>query len=194
MILFFDTETTGIPNYRLTSSHEAQPRCVQLAAILMESSGVERASMNVMIRPEGWTIPQGAADVHGITTTLAEMCGIREVVAAAAFYDLTQRANLLVAHNIKFDLQIVSTMYARAERKWHLPSGRVCTMEKAAPLVNLPPTERMRAAGIDKPKAPSLSECYRRFFGEELIGAHDALVDVRACARIFFHIRDGASS
>ncbi|RFD19495.1 3'-5' exonuclease [Komagataeibacter melaceti] len=194
MILFFDTETTGLPNYRIASGHEDQPHCVQLAAILTETDGTERASMNVIIKPDGWDIPKQASDVHGITETIADMCGIREVVAAAAFYDLSQRANLLVAHNIKFDLQIIGTMYARAGRNWRLPSGRACTMEKSSPIVNLPPTDRMRAAGIDKPKAPKLGECYRHFFGEELIGAHDALVDVRACARLFFHIRDGVKA
>lgn len=49
---------------------------------------------------------------------------------------------------------------------------------------------RMLAAGISKPKAPKLAECVKHFFGEDLAGAHDALVDVRACARVFFRLRD----
>jgi hypothetical protein len=35
-----------------------------------------------------------------------------------------------------------------------------------------------------------LAECVKHFFGEDLAGAHDALVDVRACARVFFRLRD----
>jgi DNA polymerase-3 subunit epsilon len=62
-------------------------------------------------------------------------------------------------------------------------------MEAAAPIVNLPPTERMLAAGFNKPKAPKLEECIHHFFGETLAGAHDALVDVRACARVYFHLQ-----
>jgi len=46
-----------------------------------------------------------------------------------------------------------------------------------------------RAAGINKPKPPKLEECIRHFFGEELDGAHDAMVDVVACRRVFFHLR-----
>ncbi|MFT9221945.1 3'-5' exonuclease [Gluconobacter oxydans] len=189
-ILFFDTETSGFPKPGLPTGHEDQPHCVQLAAILTDDQGQEEACVNVIIRPDGWTVPDRAAAIHGITTEKAARYGIREQVAAVLFYDLTCRADLLVAHNIKFDRQIVATMYARAKRsEWKLPEAQFCTMEAAAPLVNLPPTPRMRAAGIIKPKAPKLEECIQHFYGETLEGAHDALVDVRACARIYFEMK-----
>lgn len=189
-ILFFDTETSGLAKPGLPTGHEDQPHCVQLAAILTDDQGREEACVNVIIRPDGWTVPESAAAVHGITTEKAARYGIREQVAAVLFYDLTSRADLLVAHNIQFDRQIVATMYARAKRsEWKLPEAQFCTMEAAAPLVNLPPTPRMRAAGIIKPKAPKLEECIQHFYGEMLEGAHDALVDVRACARIYFEMK-----
>ncbi|WP_336764340.1 3'-5' exonuclease [Asaia sp. VD9] len=188
-ILFFDTETTGLPNYGLPTNHEDQPHVVQLAAILTDERGKEQAQLSVIIKPDGWIIPEGAARVHGITTEKASRYGIREVVAAGAMYDLCCAADTIVAHNIKFDRQIVGTMFARAGRGWKLPERQACTMMNASPIVNLPPTERMIAAGYgDKPKAPSLAECIRHFYGEELDGAHDALVDVRACKRIYFEM------
>lgn len=189
-ILFFDTETNGLAKPGLPTGHEDQPHCVQLAAILTDDEGQEEACVNVIIRPDGWTVPERAVAVHGITTEKAARYGIREQVASVLFYDLTSRADLLVAHNIQFDRQIVATMYARAKRsEWKLPEAQFCTMEAAAPLVNLPPTPRMREAGIIKPKAPKLEECIQHFYGETLEGAHDALVDVRACARIYFEMK-----
>jgi DNA polymerase-3 subunit epsilon len=50
----------------------------------------------------------------------------------------------------------------------------------------------MLAAGFNKPKPPKLSECIQFFFNEELVGAHDALVDVRACVRVFRHLMGNA--
>jgi DNA polymerase-3 subunit epsilon len=63
-----------------------------------------------------------------------------------------------------------------------------CTQALSSPLLNLPPSERMRAAGFSKPKPPKLSESYQFFFNEELVGAHDALVDARACARVYLEL------
>jgi DNA polymerase-3 subunit epsilon len=55
----------------------------------------------------------------------------------------------------------------------------------AVPVLNLPPTDKMRAAGFVKPKAPTLAECVRFLFDEELEGAHSAMVDCLACARVY---------
>lgn len=195
MILFYDTETTGLPDRFAPLNSERQPRCVQLAALLTDNEGNEQSCINLIVHPDGWTIPAEAASVHGITTEKAKAMGIREAVVAAAFYDLSRKADLVVAHNEKFDRQIINIMFERLGRGWKLDSPAFDTMEEAAPIVNLPPTPRMIAAGINKPKAPKLEECIQHFFGEKLEGAHDALVDVRACARLFFHLRaEGAAA
>ena len=47
----------------------------------------------------------------------------------------------------------------------------------------------MRAAGFNKPKSPKLEECIEHFFGEKLSGAHDAMVDVGACKRVYFNLK-----
>lgn len=192
--LFFDTETTGLPKLGLPTDHADQPHVVQLAAILTDDLGNEMAQINVIVKPDGWGIPDRAAEVHGITTGKALKYGISEIVAAGAMYDLCCAADTVVAHNIEFDRQIVGTMFARAGWGWRLPERQECTMLTATPIVNLPPTERMVAAGYGhKPKAPSLAECIRHFYGEEIDGAHDALVDVRACKRIYFEMQEKSS-
>lgn len=188
MLLFYDTETTGFPDKYKPLGHPSQPHCVQLAGILAREDGYEVSSINLIIRPDGWSIPKACSDIHGITDEVANAGGIREVVAAACFYDLLSRADMVIAHNEQFDRKIVGTMFERAGRGWVIDKPSLCTMEESSALVNLPPTERMIAAGIDKPKSPKLEEAYWHFFGEKLEGAHDALVDVRACARVYFHL------
>ncbi|MCK6442321.1 3'-5' exonuclease [Elstera cyanobacteriorum] len=190
--LFFDTETTGLPDYSLPVDHPKQPHIVQLAAILIDDGGIERASLSVIIKPEGWTIPEGAAAVHGISTELATAVGIEIRAAIGVFLRLRRVASVLVAHNIKFDDFLIETSTRRTFGVlipgWQ--GERFCTMEAAAPIVDLPATDRMKAAGFNKPKPPKLSEAYRHFFSEELEGAHDALVDVRACRRIYDHLKE----
>lgn len=191
MILFFDTETTGLVDSQMPLDWEGQPHLVQLAALLMEDDGTEHASMSVIIKPNGWTIPDGAAKVHGITTELAERVGIPLESALVPFIGLRLNASVLCAHNIKFDAQIIKIAIERADFVYPMPPPvtMFCTMESASPIVALPPTERMIAAGYTKNKPPNLGECIRFFFDEEFVGAHDALVDVRACARVYFDIQ-----
>lgn len=194
MILIYDTETTGLPNYRAPSDHPTQPHLVQLAMLLTSDQGQEIGTINCIIRPDGWTIPDEVADIHGITTEIAMKSGIPEGVATSLYLGWLERSTRRVAHNEGFDHRIMRTALLRAgmdrleidNRHIGLVSD---TMHISSPIVNLPPTERMIAAGFTKPKAPKLAECIRYFFDEPLDGAHDALVDVRACARLFFHLK-----
>jgi DNA polymerase-3 subunit epsilon len=194
MILFFDTETTGFFDDRLPIDHEAQPYIVQLAAQLCEDSGEPVAGFSFIVSPGSpgnvVDIPERAAAVHGITTEKAIQFGVSAEFALSAFTHLYQRADLVCAHNIKFDKGILEVAIARYYGKTMLLRKPLfCTMEAASPVVNLPPTEKMIAAGFTKPKPPKLEECIRHFFNEELDGAHDAMVDVTACQRVYFHLK-----
>ena len=202
MILLFDTETTGLPDWRKPAADASQPAITQLAMILCTDEGREVASASMLVQPMGKQIQAEAAAITGITQDLAETCGTYPGAALYLWDRWMQMAHTIVAHNVKFDRLIIEASWAThsplrnskvpklcdrllvdGERKWF------CTMDAASPLVNLPPTARMVAAGFNKPKPPKLSEAIKFFFDEDLEGAHDALVDVRACARIFFHLR-----
>lgn len=193
MILFFDTETTGFFQDRLPVDHPDQPYIVQLAAELTGDDGEPIAGFSFIVDPgisSGVVIPARASDVHGITNERAVQFGVSAEFALGAFTHLYQRADIVCAHNIKFDRGVMEAAIARHySRTMPLRKTLFCTMEAASPVVNLPPTERMLAAGFTKPKPPKLEECIKHFFDEELDGAHDALIDVRACRRVYFHLK-----
>ncbi|WEK42943.1 MAG: 3'-5' exonuclease [Candidatus Sphingomonas colombiensis] len=189
MILFFDTETTGFFNERQPVNHPSQPHIVQLAALLTEDDGTAVMSMSTII-DNGVPIPAQASSVHGITTEIADARGIEPEIAMQMFGHLYRLADTVVAHNIKFDKGVVEAeIFRRHGEVRRLTKSLFCTMEAASPIVNLPPTERMLAAGFDKPKPPKLEECILHFFNEPLDGAHDAMIDVVACQRVFFHLK-----
>ena len=189
MLVVYDTETSGLPNYRLPLDHPSQPYIVQLAAQLCEDDGKPIAGFSLII-DNGVDIPERVAAVHGITTEKARKFGVPPITALLLFSSLCSNADLAVAHNIKFDKAVMDTAFARqydGEKTFDTPV--FCTMEAATPIVNLPPTDRMLAAGFNKPKAPKLEECIKHFFDEELAGAHDAMIDLAACLRVYLHLK-----
>ncbi len=194
LVVVFDTETQNLPRFKLPSSDPTQPHLVQLAAELCDPAGAVLESMNVIIRPDGWTIPAEAAAIHGISTERALDEGIPEVDAVAMFLVLSGRAGLRVAHNLSFDDRIMRIAMLRAgieraqiERIERGPSA--CTLKLADAIMKLPPTERMVAAGFTKSKPPNLAEALMHFVQETHDKAHDAMADVIACRRIYFAIQ-----
>jgi len=184
MVLFFDTETTGIPrNYKAPVTDLGNwPRLVQLAWVLADDDSIEVASAEYIVKPEGFTIPGDAAAIHGITTEMAMNEGAAiESVLAAVTGDIA-KASVLVAHNMSFDEKILGSELLRAGRP-NVVEGknRRCTMTAA--------TDYCRLPGRYGFKWPSLQELHSTLFGENFEGAHRALVDVRACARCFFELR-----
>ena len=191
MILFFDTETTGFPDRALPREHPSQPHLVQIAAALTEDDGTERASLSVIVKPDGYEIPAQSTTVHGITTEVASRCGVPLSAAMWAFICMRAQASMIVAHNAKFDMEVIQIAMTRLPKRDYQGGAAetFCTMERATPIVNLPPTAKMLAANMRKPKPPKLEEAYLHFFGELPAGAHDAFADMRACQRIFWHLK-----
>lgn len=179
--LFTDCETTGVIPRDMTFEHPSMPRMVQLACVLLDGDH-ERAAVSLIIRPDV-AIPVGASNVHGITHPIADEFGVTQKTAVSMFLRLARSADVVVAFNAAFDLAIIRGSAHREGIPWVEKPVR-CTMLAATPIVNLPPTDRMVAAGFLKPKPPKLEEAYEHLCGKKLLGAHDALVDVRACIEV----------
>lgn len=191
MLLFFDTETTGMVDHHAPAKDQGQPGVVQLAALLTGDDGDERAHINLIVQP-GVPISPGAARVHGITDKMAANWGVQPQTAFSVFYEMALRADLLIAHNIDFDIKVMMAAGYRASRAEDAETlGKMpsyCTMKTATDVVQMPGHRR----GIYK--WPKLEECISHFFDEKLAGAHDALVDIRACKRVFFALRGAEQS
>lgn len=198
MTLYYDVETTGLPRDDLPPAHPDQPHVVQVAATLMDTgAGRARGSINLIVRP-GIPIPDRVAKIHGITTELAQAVGVQPETAMRALIGLWRGAQVRIGHNEAFDARMVSIELARlcgqtfptaVAELWD-KGPAACTMGLARGIMDLPPTDRMIAKGVDGPKNPSLAEAYRFFVGRDLSGAHDAAVDVDACIAIHKAIQE----
>ncbi len=191
-LLFWDTETTGLPAWRDPSDAPHQPHVVQAAGLLVDHDGNELEEWQAIIQPgPGAVMSKEAFAAHGISLERAQAEGIPLKDAWQKFTAMIGNANGIVGHNISFDIRIMRIAGARVlGDKWDCPVPSRCTMRMATPIINLPPTEKMLAAGFTKPKPANLSECVRYFFDEDHSGAHDALADVRASKRVYFAIKE----
>lgn len=195
-ILFYDTETTGLPDFKAPSEAAHQPHIVQIAAAVVDAETRQvLSSLDLMIRPNGWTIPDEVSAIHGITTEMAGDIGIPEDIALSAFLEMWRGVNLRVGHNESFDARIVRIAMMRygdlAADEWKAGKAE-CTARLATPICKIPPTDRMLAVGRTHHKTATLTEAYRHFTGLELENAHSAMADVKACMAVYFAIKDMA--
>lgn len=184
MYLFFDTETTGLPrNWKApVTDLNNWPRLVQLAYLYYDADGKKIMGGDVIIKPEGFTIPTDASRIHGITTERAmeEGLALRDVLHD--FFGLVAEAEVLVAHNISFDEKIVGAEFLRNQMENIIPAKKkICTMQTTTDFCAIP--------GPYGNKWPKLSELHYKLFEANFEEAHNAAADINATARCFWELR-----
>ena len=197
MILFFDTETTGIRKNGFI------PRVVQIGALLTDDEGKTISELNVLLHPEGFdTVPVEASNVHGFTTEMVQEYGISREIGLMTFFELVDKADTLVAHNIEYDMDLMHIEINEFKGDhvmkdlWRECIDKVqqfCTMQNSRDTLELPLSAAQASffkdKGIDQQfKNPRLTEAYQHFFHKDFEGAHDAMADVRACRDVFFEL------
>ncbi len=183
--LFFDTETTGLPrNYKAPSSDTNNwPRMVQLSWVLTDQNGHYIRGADYIIKPSGFTIPQDASRLHGITTTRAINEGeeIRNVLSAFKM-DL-KKATKIVGHNIDFDKKIVGAELIRLGERDIVDSlPTICTMKAGTDYCAIP--------GNYGYKYPTLQELHKALFGVGFEDAHNSSSDVAATEKCFWKMKE----
>lgn len=185
MFLIYDTETTGLPrNYEAPASElDNWPRVVQLAWQLHDAGGRLLEARDFLVRPDNFTIPYNAAQVHGITTELALEKGEDLKLVLEQFALALEQASVVVGHNIDFDLHIMGAEFLRNGRPNALEGKPIlCTKTEATDYCAIPGG---RGGGF---KWPTLQELHRKLFGEDFPDAHNAAADVVANARCFLEL------
>lgn len=204
IVLCYDTETTGLPLWKEPSEHPDQPRVLEIAAELFDDdTGETLASLNCIIKPDRWSVPPEITEITGITQGRAEACGVPMVDVLPVFLRMWERCRFRLAHNESFDMRMIRIEILRHPPLAGMPESREaladtwkasvakCTQTLSTPICNLPPTEKMLAAGRRHAKSPNLGEAYKHFTGQDLEGAHRAAVDVAACKAIYMKILTG---
>ena len=185
-ILFFDTETTGLPNnYNAPiSAVQNWPRMVQLAFLVYNEAGSLDSKHNYIIKPEGYVIPAEATRIHRITTQQALVEGQDLMQVLSLFHQAVGESAILIGHNIEFDKAIVGAEFIRKkiDPKALLSKRTFCTM-KDKNVVNF--CKIPCKFGF---KWPTLEELHFRLFNAQITDAHDASIDIESTAKCFFEL------
>lgn len=185
MYLVFDTETTGLPkNYKAPISDlDNWPRLVQLSWAWFDAAGKAWDRYDYIIRPEGFIIPEESTKIHRISQEQALLEGKDLKTVLLEFAEHLARADALVGHNIDFDDKIIGSEFYRNQIPNELAEAKkICTMKSSADICKI-------SNGRGGYKWPNLAELHRYLFNHDFAEAHNAMVDVLACARCFFEIR-----
>lgn len=189
-IVFFDTETTGKPkNYKASFSKvDNWPRITQIAIsiyLISDTVGVQKVkSKSFLIKPDGWEIPKEKFFIdNGMSTEKNEAEGVPIMEALHFFKFHIQDADLLVAHNMNFDSNVLGAEMRRAGFTTGKLIEKFCTMESTVDFCQLPFPN-----GGNGFKFPQLQELYKILFDKKMEGGHEATIDTEACAACYFEL------
>jgi len=184
-ILVFDTETNGkAKNFKAPMTDlNNWPRITQLAYQLYDRQGVLIKSFQSIIKPDGWTVPVEPFFIeNNMSTERCEAEGILFTEVCDTFLEDFSSASILVAHNVPFDKNVLGAELMRYQLKpVQKKYAWICTMSESTQYCQLP-------GRYGDFKWPSLIELYTILFEKDFSGAHDAMVDVSACAESFFEL------
>lgn len=188
----YDSETTGLPDWKQPSEAEHQPHLTDLCYLLFSKEGELIESMDALIRPDGWVIPKDVEELTGLSTDFLTINGIPEREALAMFGRINKQADVRVAHNAQFDERImrigISRYFGKAVADRFKEKPLYCTANSTKNIVKCPPTEKMLNSRFKNTfKTPNMQEALSFFCPGEVIGqAHRARPDALACAKVFF--------
>jgi len=182
-LLVFDTETTGLPPRGAPPNPETYPHIVQMSFLFVDTETDRVKEFDYIIKV-AVPIPEETTAIHGITQERSQKSGFDFVDIFNILRELLVQCDLVVGHNIEFDVNMLRAECMRHKVAFDIPMNLFCTMRRSTELCGL-----ISARGYPKP--PKLSELYTHLFKEDRPpkDLHNALTDVYVCLRCFYMVQ-----
>ena len=192
---FIDTETTGLPiNDNLPYTElDNWPHLVQVALIIEDDNYGILAKRNMILKPDGYSIPESSARIHGIANAQAIKVGEDRKHVIGFLDQVLSNSNIVIGHNVSFDLNVVKAEIIRVKgienalftTKNH---NVVDTMKMGMNICKIP--NLSFHTRMSQPyKYPKLDELYYKLFNKHFNNQHDAMADVQAAYDCYYELK-----
>jgi DNA polymerase-3 subunit epsilon len=179
--LLFDTETTGLLDKYAPLDSDLQPDCVEIAMVMLDDDLNTICELSSLVIPNKEIAPE-AFEKHRISHEMCEEYGMSRRLMCAVFQNYAKRADVIVAHNIDFDMKLMLSAFAKEKVSSEAVRNKqtYCTKLATTPICKIP--------SPFKPgdyKWPTLMEAYCDLVDPAgFPDAHRAMADVKACVGV----------
>ncbi len=173
--LGIDLETTGFPSSSKPLDHEDQPHIVQIGMVLRESGEIV-GEYNSLIRCP-IDVPDAPYKIHRISKLDTCNYGVPAEMAFLHVNYLLGLAEVVVAHNVTFDMKMLEIFAQRLKGRLDPPLRKFCTMKEWA---------RLKGG-----KRPKLDDAFAKVDHPDIpidAPSHHALWDARKALAIYDHL------
>ena len=206
-VLIFDTETTGLPKSKIISQDtlDKWPFIVQFSFIIFDTdTNTFILTRDFVIRMDATTIiSEESVALHGITNQISRETGVDIQVALHEFFYYLRSVDLLVGHNVAFDInmiyiELLRIIYLKQYPENHISAYKsdlhfltnfkniYCTMQESIDLCAIKVKDKF---GREYNKFPKLSELHHKLFQTTPNGLHNSLIDILITLRCFMQLK-----
>tara|TARA_X000000368_G_C23028102_1_gene711203 strand:+ start:561 stop:1196 length:636 start_codon:yes stop_codon:yes gene_type:complete len=175
--IIFDVETTGLPKKRNApfTDFENWPHIVQISWLVFNDKNREIESINdyIVKLPGDMEIPEDSIKIHGITNEKMRTEGVNILDVLMEFKKDLSGCDIMVAHNLEFDTNIISVEMLRNDLRnaiYYFRGTKYCTMRETKKLFR---------------RWPKLVDLHKKYFKITPKNLHNSLIDVYVCFRCF---------
>jgi DNA polymerase III subunit epsilon len=193
-VLVFDTETTGLPEkdengkYYSIYNTEKWPYIIQFSFMLYEiqQNRIINNQDHIIKLAKSITISEESINIHGITREQSMNSGIKIKTALNMFNAIMNEADIIIAHNISFDIKVIMVEGIRNNIQTNFTEGqkiiRYCTMKNSIDICKI---KRKGRGGTTYYKFPTLLELHEHLFNTSPKKLHNSFIDILICLRCF---------
>ena len=180
------------------------PHIVQFSYIIFdtETNKIVKIKDSIIKVPDGFTISEENAKIHGITTEISLEKGVSLQPVLEEFFTDLNTVDHIVGHNVSFDLNMIKaelqrltiecfnvdevTKFQEYTTKLNTSKNIHCTMQET---IDFCAIELKDKFGRTYKKFPKLIELYQKMFNVTPKNLHNSLNEVIVCLRCFIKLK-----